>query len=250
VRACVRACVCARARVRCVDTRGPGPSRSRAELTCEIRRSSEPGLPACQGNIILGDDAYTPRGGYLASTRRLGGAGRGKGGGRKGEKGEKGDSREEARVRYKDEAEGRGYTGRASERASERAGGRNEGEHRRRRFNQRGLSASIFPLARFPAKPGSVGNCWRRCRGCAIRVPESRRVPARMEHVQCYLANCRSRRRRDKSLQLPSTGQAAIERRSRDSPCRPKYRSERVRSRAGLMPRTRKKATPRYEEKH
>jgi len=148
VRACTRACV------RCVDTRGPGPSRSRAELTCEIRRSSEPGLPACQGNIILGDDAYTPRGGYLASTRRLGGAGRG-GRGERGETGRRLGCATRMRQKVEDIRDG------------ER---RSEGQHRRRRFNQRGLSASIFPLARFPAKsqPDSLGNSWRLCRDYAM----------------------------------------------------------------------------------
>lgn len=89
----------------CVDTRGPGPSRSRAVLTCEIRRSSEPGLPACQGNIILGDDAYTPHEEAISPRReaRVGREG-GNGGGT-------GDNRGEVRVRRKDEAEGGEYTG-------------------------------------------------------------------------------------------------------------------------------------------
>lgn len=87
----------------CVDTRGPGPSRSRAVLTCEIRRrSSEPGLLACQGNIILGDDAYTPHEEAI-SPRREARVGR--------EGGKAGGGGRQARVRRKDEAEGGEYTG-------------------------------------------------------------------------------------------------------------------------------------------
>lgn len=51
-------------------TRG-GPAPPGLELNSHVR-SSEPGLLVCQGNIILGDDAYTPRRGYLASTRGSG----------------------------------------------------------------------------------------------------------------------------------------------------------------------------------
>lgn len=39
-----------------------------SELNSHVR-SNESGLLVCQGNIILGDDAYTPRGGCLAPTR-------------------------------------------------------------------------------------------------------------------------------------------------------------------------------------
>lgn len=84
-----------------VVTRGPGPSRSRTVLTCEIRRSSEPGLLACQGNIILGDDAYTPHEEAISTREARVGQGRR----------ERRDSRGEARVRRKDEAEGGEYTG-------------------------------------------------------------------------------------------------------------------------------------------
>lgn len=117
-----------------VVTRGPGPSRSRAVLTCEIRRSSEPGLPACQGNIILGDDAYTPHEEAISPRReaRVGGNG-GTTGGRLGCA---------ARMRQKVE--------------NIRAESESKGEYRRRRFNQRGLSTSIFLLARFPANIGVV----------------------------------------------------------------------------------------------
>jgi len=122
VRACVRACV--RGRAFAAWTRG-GPAPPGLGLNSHVR-SDDPASQACRpAKGIL----------YLAMTRtrheeaispRRGGSGEQEGGreGGKGEKGEKGDSREEARVRYKDEAEGRGYTGRASERASERASGR------------------------------------------------------------------------------------------------------------------------------
>lgn len=122
----------------CVDTRGPGPSRSRAVLTCEIRRSSEPGLPACQGNIILGDDAYTPHEEAI-SPRREARVGREGGNGGEGGQGTTGGRLGcAARMRQKVE--------------NIRAESESKGEYRRRRFNQRGLSTSISPLARFPAR--------------------------------------------------------------------------------------------------
>lgn len=52
---------------RCLGVRDTGvEDPSSSELACEIR-----GAEACQGNIILGDDAYAPRGGEarLASMR-------------------------------------------------------------------------------------------------------------------------------------------------------------------------------------
>lgn len=120
-----------------MDTRGPGPSRSRAVLTCEIRRSSEPGLPACQGNIILGDDAYTPHEEAISPRRE---ARVGREGGNGGTAGRRLGCA--ARMRQKVE--------------NIRTKSESKGEYRRRRFNQRGLSTSIFPLARFLANAGVV----------------------------------------------------------------------------------------------
>lgn len=81
MRACVR-----------VDTRGPGPSRSRTELTCEIQRAR----PA-KGILYLAmtrtrhEKAISPQ--------------------REARKKEKGGREGQLRVRRKDEAKGREYTG-------------------------------------------------------------------------------------------------------------------------------------------
>lgn len=97
-------------------------------------RSDDPASQACQGNIILGDDAYTPHEEAISPRReaRVGGNG-GTTGGRLGCA---------ARMRQKVE--------------NIRAESESKGEYRRRRFNQRGLSTSIFLLARFPANIGVV----------------------------------------------------------------------------------------------